>query len=587
MKKLHFTLMLFFASLMAMAQSVTIQGIVSSPAGPVANQVVVVRYDSLTVAPGFLIDSVVTNANGFYTITNIPATTNPFIVAEVSTFACGVNVSNILFTSNANVTLTSDLSVCSTTGCFAFFSSAPVPNTPNTFQFTSGATPANLNHTWDFGDSTTSTAVNPVKTYTSNGVYFVHLIVSNAAGTCIDTFVSQVNVGASVSCQADFNYNVSTTNPLSVSFTNTSTAAANATYTWSFGDGTTATGLNQTKVFSNPGFYFVCLTVQSGACVDQICQGVSVGSGVVNVVAGFVLLDTNNIQISHPFEVFLIEYDSIAGTLTPVDTFYSSANTSPTSEFFSFSNINAGVYFVKAALRPNHPQFANFMPTYSGQTLTWNSADMVIASNSTGGVTLTVINLIPGINPGGPAFVGGFVSQGANRTTGQGLKDYSVVIINNQGEPVAHALTDIDGKFEWPSLPFGSYQVFVEVPGKPSVMANVVLNSNNTIVDNLQFEVNSSNITLFTNKNNTIKDLKLFPNPAQNQLFISFDCEGTKAAAYQIVNNKGQVVANQSINLNNGCNTNFEVNIEQLTSGLYFLRISADEKVGNIKFIKQ
>ncbi len=568
---------------MAMAQTVTIQGIVSSPSGPVANQVVVVRYDSLSVAPGFLIDSAVTDTNGFYTITNTLTTNFPLILAEVSAFACGVNVSTLIITPTANVTLTENLSVCQNVGCFAFFSNAPVPNATNTFQFTSGSTPANLNHSWDFGDGTSSTAVNPVKTYTNNGIYFVYLTVSNAAGTCIDTFVNQVNVGATVNCLADFNYNFSATNPLSVSFINTSTAAANASYTWDFGDGTTATGLNQTKVFSNPGFYFVCLTVQSGACIDQLCQGVTVGSSIINTIAGFVTIDSNQIQLAHPFEVFLIQYNSTMGTLTPVDTFYSSASTSPTSELFNFSNIPAGNYLIKAALRPNHPEFANFLPTYAGETLTWSSALTIIANNS---VTIIDVPLLSGNNPGGPAFVGGFVTQGANRTTGQGLKDHSVIIINDQNEPVAHALSDVDGKFEWPSLPFGSYQVWVEVAGKPSAQASITLNSSNPTISNLQFEVNSTDITLFTNKNNIIKDLKLYPNPAQNQFFLSFDCNGMKSATYQIINNKGQVVANKAIDLNYGCSTDFEINIEQLTSGLYFLKVNADEKTGNIKFIK-
>jgi hypothetical protein len=244
-----------------------------------------------------------------------------------------------------------------------------------------------------------------------------------------------------------------------------------------------------------------------------------------------------------------------------------------------------GAYLIKAALRPNNPNFNNYMPTYLGSSLTWSSAATVFVGTGLS-TNILNINLIPGINPGGPGFVGGFVSQGANRTTGVALKDHSVLITNTQGVAVAHALTNVDGRFEWPSLAFGSYYVWVEVPGKPSVQALVTLNANTPIVDSLQFEVGSAGITLFANQNNTIADLKLFPNPVQNQFQISFDCTGMRSANYQIINSTGQVVDSKTLNLNNGCANSFEVDVNTLAKGLYFVKLNADDKTGSLKFIK-
>lgn len=283
--------------------------------------------------------------------------------------------------------------------------------------------------------------------------------------------------------------------------------------------------------------------------------------------------------------MYLIQYDSAAGTLTEVDTFFSTSTPSLLYNYY-FSNVTPGSYLIKAALSANNPNFSGNMPTYFGQSLTWNSATNVVVGSGWP-TNILNINLIAGNNTGGPGYVGGFVSQGANRTTGEALKDHSVIITTTQGQAVTNKLTDINGRFEWPSLAYGSYYVWVEVPGKPSVQALVTLSPNTPTVDSIQFEVGSNGITLFANQNNTIADLRLFPNPVQNQFYLSFDCTGMRSANYQIINNKGQVVANKSLDLINSCNTNFEVNIEQLTSGLYFLKLNADEKTGNIKFIKQ
>ena len=59
---------------------------------------------------------------------------------------------------------------------------------PLTVQFANTSTGATA-YIWDFGDSTTSTDINPVHTYTDTGVFTVRLIASNGAGGCGDTII--------------------------------------------------------------------------------------------------------------------------------------------------------------------------------------------------------------------------------------------------------------------------------------------------------------------------------------------------------------------------------------------------------------
>lgn len=55
---------------------------------------------------------------------------------------------------------------------------------------------------------------------------------------------------------------------------------ANVTYSWSFGDGSSSTLSDPVHYYSNPGMYYVCLTIDSaGACTNTYCDTVVIGNG--------------------------------------------------------------------------------------------------------------------------------------------------------------------------------------------------------------------------------------------------------------------------------------------------------------------
>lgn len=80
------------------------------------------------------------------------------------------------------------------------------------------------------------------------------------------------------------------------------------------------------------------------------------------------------------------------------------------------------------------------------------------------------------------------------------------------------------------------------------------------------------------------KDLKIFPNPANNQLFVS--AEGDEINSVSIINIEGKVVKTPE----HVFNTVGPVNIDltDLSSGFYFVKVAlASGKIENRKFIKQ
>ena len=151
---------------------------------------------------------------------------------------------------------------------------------PVTVQFTDSSVGTNIRSwLWDFGDGNTSTARNPLYTYTRAGVFTVRLIITNAAG-CSDTLVKTgaVNVG---NFTADFAlpgtqlcanqwYN----------FTNTSTFAPNLdSVRWSVNGGPPIRTLNLMYRFPAMGTYSIKMVAVAAGCRDSVTKSITVIGG--------------------------------------------------------------------------------------------------------------------------------------------------------------------------------------------------------------------------------------------------------------------------------------------------------------------
>jgi trimeric autotransporter adhesin len=119
---------------------------------------------------------------------------------------------------------------------------------------------------WNFGDGNTSTAANPVHTYTQGGSYTVSVQVSN---NCGQAFYSAQVVIQTVLPVANFTVSApSGCTPLTVMYTSTSSNAAS--HSWSFPGGSPSVSFlpNPTVIYYGPGTYNAALTVYNGANSD-------------------------------------------------------------------------------------------------------------------------------------------------------------------------------------------------------------------------------------------------------------------------------------------------------------------------------
>jgi len=459
--------------------------------------------------------------------------------------------------------------------CDATFAWADSNGTVLFFPFSSDTS---LTYSWSFGDGTSSNAMYPTHQYspTGSGIYQACLTVTGA--TCTDTYCDSINLnGSPIGCDATFGYYDSvgylTFFPLF--------SSASTTYNWTVSTGATSTLENPT-FFLTPGTYNVCLAISDtvNSCTDTVCSSIMVVAPSVDI-EGFVIMGNT---FADSGVVFLIEYDSVAGTLTAVDT-----TNLDSMGYYIFTNTSAGNYLVKAALSPNSVGYSNYLPTYfamgspqiPGGALLWNNADYAVSPSN----AFYPIDLVAGTNTGGPAFVGGLVSQGANKV-GDPMSDILVIVTDMSGNPVAYEYSDNTGNFTIDNLPYGSYVLYPEVYGKTTTPMNFTLSSSNSNIDNFKIEVNSQTVVVSTvtgiNPVPEFSDVVLYPNPVQNELNIDFG----KTIAQEITIEMFDV-AGRRISVQNVGSTNLvKINTANLNSGVYLIELSSTDGEQVFKFVK-
>lgn len=135
-----------------------------------------------------------------------------------------------------------------------------------------------VSRVWDFGDNTTSTLINPEKSYSNSGVYQVSLVIESDLG-CKDTSTVFVKVSQLPTPR----FNISRISQCLLfnkfEFVNSSTVSGGvikSTY-WDFGDGTFTSTTNAFKSYALAGNYIVKLIVTTNlGCVDSITKTVTV-----------------------------------------------------------------------------------------------------------------------------------------------------------------------------------------------------------------------------------------------------------------------------------------------------------------------
>lgn len=111
-------------------------------------------------------------------------------------------------------------------------------------------------------------------------------------------------------------------------------------------------------------------------------------------------------------------------------------------------------------------------------------------------------------------------------------------------------------------------------------------NGNNFFIDDINIYQGSpsDDVILNLSEENTISDLQVYPNPADDEINVKLNLEKSEGLIFSLLNVQGQQVLNKSIAGQNGQNL-VVLGTENISEGVYFLNIVSSDGVKNIRKI--
>jgi PKD repeat protein len=398
----------------------------------------------------------------------------------------------------------------------------------------------------------------------SNTVYSTPTPVEVDFSICLD-----------VQCRAGFSAVLDSNNKAKNTylFTDLSYGNPNKWY-WNFGDGTISTEKNPVHQFTTSGNYTVKFTITkmdtSGAwnCFDstsrivQTCSYYNVGG---LLFAG--QFPINNPHYSGDTGVAYL-YRAHNQWIVPVDT-----TRFTYLGYYAFLQELEGNYIIKADLTEASSHNKDYLPAYNSDQLKWQTATSFLVDHDIFDMDIHLI--IANDSLSGKASLQGSVIF--NDDTSE-LSNAEVLLFNNELTPIKATFSNAEGDFEFPSLPFGTYNLYPEVTGKFSRVLQVTVDSLHPVAEGIQLKVYNHEVTGIApvQDNNGITFGKIYPNPVTEDFQFRVLSPSVLRINADILTLTGEPILMKNIDIVQGINL-LTLPLRNITSGMYFLVVKSME----------
>jgi PKD repeat protein len=439
--------------------------------------------------------------------------------------------------------------------------------------------PEPLSYFW-FADGVTSQEKNPTFDFATPGPKLICLSISSGDRTCRQTKCDTIDIPQLPACFANYTY----IDSAGYTFFFDQSQGNITSWSWDFGDGNISTLQNPIHQYQYPGEYSVTLTISGPNCLQKITKPVVVAPrGGLNKIAGCLYSAVDSLL--YGAIVYLIKYDSAQGTLTAIDSVVVSSYDPQLC--YSFANVPDGKYLVKAALLAIGPAYLNNLPTYYGDALYWNQAAYVTVPPSF--YTANIV-FVPGQNNGGPGFVGGYVSQGANKNANASkpVEGATVILKGRDNDAAIYTITGPDGGFELKNIPYGTYTLTTDALGLYHKPQTIVISPSSTTHSNVELTVSKTDvITALPKELSNDLSARLYPNPVKEEATLTFTAESYAEYCLDVLSLTGKNLRRYCfVPQNLGVNS-VALPTENLPNGVYLLKLEMDNlPAWSQKFIK-
>ena len=447
---------------------------------------------------------------------------------------------------------------------------------------------------WNFGTgiNDTSTSNNPNKVYTNANTYSVKLVSTSNNG-CKDSLTKTVTVNQKPSVGFTINNVSQCVNGNSFLFNDTSTISSGTlNRNWDFGNGTNSSSINPFLSYSTENTYSIkIVSTSNNGCKDSITKTVTVNPKpnvgfIQNLLSqclsenNFILNDTSTISV---------------GTINRVWNFGDATTSSNTNPNKNYST--AGTYQITLIATSNNnckDSISKIVTVYSqpksGFTINNRSQCLIGNSFSFDDTTYSTANRLWDL---------GDLTTNSNDTfskTYSNAGTYNVKLKVNDAHSCSDSITKV--------------VTVKSSPAKPMVSAitNSLLQS--TVANSYQWYLNNSIISSATNQTLAIttngnysvlidstngcsnlsnpfaassvgivglnisqNEIKIYPNPATQELFISFlSPQNTNTILIEVIDIKGSKLMSFNETIQTGKPLSIDIN--DLAEGMYFVMVN-------------
>lgn len=390
----------------------------------------------------------------------------------------------------------------------------------------------------------------------------------------------------------DENCNISYTNNVYDNYLSTFSVINNSEntiirYLWDFGDGTMSLLVSPSHLFLKADTYYVCLTVTyNNGCVATSCDSIYL-TDVLSISR------TGNKIYGHVYAGNNLLPEGALILISKMNNKYKAiAHTKIINGHYFFNNVPLGKYILYAIPRFNIGcnYFPHYLPTYWGGAIEWYNAEHISFSD-TNCVKNCNIQLISDhtFYAGNDSIYGKvyiedtinfeyniYLNLFEDRKDITSYELYSapnqvILLFDKNNKPLNFTLTDLNGKFSIKNLPNEIFKVSLQKHG-----INSVIYTSDTMSQNfVSFIIKTDTVTINIKPNFYSKSENAFilQNPADSYLIIRLNSchDSYKVSIYSIV---GENVYSEKIYNNKSTNEIIFIPINQLKSGIYFLKIN-------------
>lgn len=418
---------------------------------------------------------------------------------------------------------------------------------------------------WTTGETT------PSITVTESGVYCVEVVEIETGCTfftCVDIYI-----GGFEECWGwiETEYNGDSSAILSVFAVDISNDSLDFIFEWSTGE------VAETIEVTEEGEYCVTVTGASGCSFEACTDVIFWDFPWDNAIIGIVLAADTGEPLDASIDLYSVNDDG------SIDL-YSEGIQTVEQGFFSINEVESGNYIALATA-----ENGDFVPTYGLSTTSWEEADVHEVGDFAAVIPLE-IHMIPITNLEGDGTIEGIVSsanlvaKGNESASRNGTPVVGAnVMLMHSDVPVGQVFTNDDGQFKFAGLPYGTYEVVLEVPGQPQKIVEVTLSEDNPNDTDVEFETEDS--TTSTHNISALSSLTLSPNPTSNTLAVQTYFEEARDVLYRIVDMNGKIVESSTFNAAIGQNT-IQIDVTSMTNGVYNLVLQSDKEIVSKRFVK-